>query len=449
MARSRNELMGRWDDGGDPFAYALGELRPVQLQAAEELLHERRGEIRVLDRRAHDAEIDAISSLQDVVPLLFSDATYKSYPDAFIRGGRWDRMNAWLSTLSRRAIDVDVEAATSIDGWIELLHRAGHYVMSTSGTSGRPSFLATSAADHAALGNSYAQSARVMVGATGNPDRRAFLAMPRSRTTVAQITMELLAARLCGGPTRYLTEEPLRADDIARMGRLRQAIHAGTADPGEIAAAEADAGAQARAMGDRLGEFVEDVLAHHEEPLFVAGTFGMLWRVVEAARARGIPDGSFSADTVLLTGGGLKGVQAPPDVRDRVRAFFGDAVGQFEAYGMSELVGPFARCSSGRFHVPPTTLVLLLDKAGENATELTSGVVTGRFAAIDLLIDDRWGGLISGDRTTVCFEPCDCGRASPQVVDIVRYVDLPEGDDKLSCAATMDAYVRGEIEATR
>jgi hypothetical protein len=69
--------------------------------------------------------------------------------------------------------------------------------------------------------------------------------------------------------------------------------------------------------------------------------------------------------------------------------------------------------------------------------------VIGRGAFFDLSIDGRWGGVISGDRVEVNFGPCSCGRASPSIADtVVRYADL-EGDDKINCSGTIDAYVRG------
>jgi hypothetical protein len=51
--------------------------------------------------------------------------------------------------------------------------------------------------------------------------------------------------------------------------------------------------------------------------------------------------------------------------------------------------------------------------------------------------------VISGDHIHVDFEPCACGNPSPSIRDdIYRYADL-EGDDKIGCAGTVDAYVRG------
>jgi hypothetical protein len=60
-----------------------------------------------------------------------------------------------------------------------------------------------------------------------------------------------------------------------------------------------------------------------------------------------------------------------------------------------------------------------------------------------LSLDGRWGGVISGDRISIDYRPCACGNKGPSIRDnIVRYADL-EGDDKIGCAGTVDAYVRG------
>jgi hypothetical protein len=186
------------------------------------------------------------------------------------------------------------------------------------------------------------------------------------------------------------------------------------------------------------------VLERRGEPLLLAGTVGFIWRIVETAKQAGIPDGTFHPSSLIFAGGGLKGVSAPDDFEAQIRAFFGAEVGQFQGYGMSELIAPFPRCSVGRYHAPPTTVLLVLDKAGERLASDPEGTVEGRFAALELLLDGRWGGVISGDKVTVDYDSCPCGRTSPSVVEIARYSDLAEGDDKLSCSGTLEAYVRGE-----
>jgi hypothetical protein len=448
MTSSFDELSQRGSTP-HPFVYDFADIRALQLAVADEQLAARRETIRVLDRRANDAGVASIRRPEDAIPLLFSHTTYKSYPDSFVRNGRWDRLTAWLSTLSTETIDgVDFDGVADIDDWVRRLHAAGHHVVTTSGTSGRTSFLNTTSDDHEALEAGFFGGAVDVAGANSTVERTAFLAMPKGTTSVAQIAMTRLSGRFIGGgEVCYLTDEPIRAAQIARMGQLRAAIADGTALPGDIAAAERAGQEQAVRGRQALDGFVKRILERHEQPLFIGGTFGLIWMLVEAARDAGLKDGDFHPDTVLFVGGGLKGVQAPADFMEQIRSFFGPAVAQFEAYGMSELNAPFARCPAARFHVPRTTLLLVLDKAGEQLAELSDGVVEGRLAALDLTVSGRWGGVISGDRVAVSFEPCPCGRRSPAVSEIARYSDLPEGDDKLSCAGTVDAYVRGSIES--
>jgi hypothetical protein len=433
----------------DPFDYDVTHIHALQIAAADQYLARRREKIRVLDRRATDAAVTSIDRLEDVIPLLFSHTTYKSYPDSFLRDGRWDRLTAWLSTLSTGRIDgVDFEGVADIDDWLSRLEGAGHHVVATSGTSGRTSFLSTTSDDHDALEAGFHRGAVGVAGADDTFERTGFLAMPRGTTSVAQIAVARMAQRFVrAGEVHYLTDEPIRIAQIARMGQLRVAIAEGTASPGDIAAAEQTGKEQAARGRHALDGFVERILDRHTDPLFVGGTYGVIWMIVEAARARGLKDGAFHPDTVLFAGGGLKGVRAPGDFLEQIRAFFGVGVAQFEAYGMSELNAPFARCSAGRYHAPPTTLFLVLDKAGEELVAVSEDAAQGRLAAVDLTVSGRWGGVISGDRVSMCFAPCPCGRRSPAITEITRYTDLPEGDDKLSCAGTVDAYVRGSIES--
>ena len=86
--------------------------------------------------------VDQISSLDEIIPVLFAHSNYKSYPTALVSKGKWSAMNAWLDTVSsQRVRDLDVEGVADQDGWLERLHAAGHMVMATSGTSGKNSFL--------------------------------------------------------------------------------------------------------------------------------------------------------------------------------------------------------------------------------------------------------------------------------------------------------------------
>jgi hypothetical protein len=86
---------------------------------------------------------------------------------------------------------------------------------------------------------------------------------------------------------------------------------------------------------------------------------------------------------------------------------------------------------------------MVLDRDGEQLLPPTQGESEGRAAFLDLSLDGRWGGVISGDKISVDHGKCACGRRGPSIRDdVTRYSDLP-GGDKISCAGTIDAYVRG------
>jgi hypothetical protein len=75
----------------------------------------------------------------------------------------------------------------------------------------------------------------------------------------------------------------------------------------------------------------------------------------------------------------------------------------------------------------------------------TKGEIEGRAAFVDLSLDGRWCGLISGDKIRVDYGKCACGHEGPTVArEITRYADLP-GGDKITCAGTIDAYIRGAV----
>ncbi len=117
----------------------------------------------------------------------------------------------------------------------------------------------------------------------------------------------------------------------------------------------------------------------------------------------------------------------------------------FENYSMQELNSGMPKCrAGGRYHVPPWIIAFILNQDGDALVPQSgTGAVTGRAAFFDLSLDGRWGGVISGDKITLDYAPCACGNAGPSISDtIVRYADI-EGDDKIGCAGTVDAYVRG------
>lgn len=446
---TRSELV----DGAvheDVFDRPWPDIEARQLEAARELFVERRDQIPVLRRRADDSGVTEIRTLDDLVPLLFAHTAYKSYPPSFVAQGRWDRLLQWMQTLSvAKVTDVDVEGVTDVDDWMERLRAAGHMVLATSGSGGKVSFLNHTREDAEKKRRHY----RRMSGwpfVKADNSRVVFLTSPsRGPNSAIEAAQNSAAVWARPGEAHFLTDEPLRLAEISASGALNQRMAEGTATPAEIEAAQAEARARGERMSAAMDVFVDKILAHRHEPIVVSALWAQHMSIIERARARGIPDGGFHPDSLVSAGGGLKGVALPADYREQVDRFYGKVI-RNNAYGMTEMAQTCPKCQCGRYHRPPGLIWLLLDRDGERrltADDGVDGVVEGRFAFLDLLYEGRWGGLISGDKVTIDFKDCPCGRPGPTILDTIsRYAQAGESDH-IGCAGTIDAYIRGAVAA--
>jgi hypothetical protein len=450
MGTARRQLL---DMVLEPDAYDRNPaaLRPLQLEAARELFAQRREQIVVLRRRAEEAGVREIRSFHDLVPLLFSHTVYKSYPNALVEQGRWSRLLQWLKTLSvEDPTGVDMEGVDGVDEWLARLDAAGHKILATSGSSGKCSFLNATRGDFELKKRHFAHT-------LGFPwmkpqhDRAVFMLGPSSGPNSA-VEAAQIGAELWGRPGAqwFLTDEPLRISEVSAMAAMRKRMQDGVATPQEIADFEARSNAQGERMQRAMFALCDKILEHRHEPIVLSGLWAQHMLIIRRARELGIKDGEFHPESHISSGGGVKGVALPPDYKEQVDRFYG-AVYRGTAYGMTEQAQIMPRCEKLRYHVPPALIMLLLDQSGDTliAPEPgAGGVIEGRYGFLDLVYDGRWGGLISGDRVQVDFsERCPCGRYGPTILDtIMRYTQLGL-DDHIGCAGTIDAYVRGAMEA--
>jgi hypothetical protein len=239
---------------------------------------------------------------------------------------------------------------------------------------------------------------------------------------------------------------PITVGSITRMVAIRNAIADGTAMPAEIAEYEETSAARQKAVDDAVDIAVEALLAVRGEKLFLIGMWANVHRIAMALRERGVSGKDFHPENMMYVGGGLKGAQLPDDYRELVAETFNiPAQRNFMLYGMQEMGSIMPRCSHRRYHMAPWQVCLPLDRSGSELQPIEGDEIQGRAAFFDLSLDGRWGGVISGDRIEVTFGACDCGSPSPSIRDtIARYADL-EGDDKIGCAGTIDAYVKGMV----
>lgn len=456
ISASPAELDTAWDevvsyfDAPDPFDYDAQEMEPLQLRAIRELFGRRRQQIQILDQRAKAIGANEIGEFKDLVPLLFADQTYKSYPETFVKNNQWGMMCRWLDTLSTNRIGpIDVSDVGDSDAWIARLAEHGHHLVVSGGTSGKNSFLNRTAVDVRRACESVVANVALTQGISPDAkDRPVILLGPSSGTYIMVALMRALAEAFARpGEAYWLSEIPMTEAETQRQAELRRKVKDGTASPGELRELKERAETRQEEMRKSIETLTDVLVEHRGEPIMLIGLWLPLFLLMEEAQRRGIGDGVLHPDSTVFSGGGLKGANLPANYKEQLDRFFGvDPSRYYVPYGMVEMLTGFIQCSESRYHAPPWVKMLILDQEGENLLEPVNGRVEGRFAFVDLLVEGRWGGVITGDKVSADFTPCGCGRRSPGVTRIERYADLAEGDDKLSCAGTMASYIRGEIE---
>jgi len=425
----------------------------VQLTAMNIRLAERRQQIPVLAKLADGQSIDSLGSINDMAPLLFEHTVYKSYPVSLLAKQRYEQLNKWLDRLTQYDItDVDVSNCDSIDGWLDkLTDETPLDPAASSGTSGTMSFFPKSKKDYRLS----AQGFRVQVvqefgkapTESDLKDKLHFL-VPLYRNGHLSI----------GGFTKYNGESfafgdesylhtafsgAISTDLMWLAGRLRAAQAKGDMSkvdaPASLLARLDELKSMQMNMPEQQAAFVKRMASELKGQRVIAmGTTPMFYEVAQRGLEEGLKN-VFASDSIVIGGGGAKGVELPDNVNDIILEFTG-ASRLGSSYGMTEITSFNMLCQHGHYHFVPWLSVILLDR--ETGQPLPrSGVQTGRASFFDMTNDGTWGGLVTGDRVTVDWDtPCKCGRTTPYVQGkIQRYSEVEGGDDKITCAATPQA----------
>jgi hypothetical protein len=442
------ERLTRLVQAEDRYNLPSAQLRAAQIAAMNERFQERRGQIKLVERRASEAGVTQVRSLEDAVKLLVPHTAYKSYPENWLAQKRWDRLSKWLDTVSSHRVPVDkVAAAQDVDGWIENLAGNGFFVSCSSGTTGKSAMLVASQKDMDWCKREAVATYSWGSGIKPAQDRRMFGMAPIAHAARNLATGDAYTAAL-QDPNferfRYPVP-PITVGALTQMVVLRKSIADGTAKPEDIAAFEQISAARQKAIDAAVGLTAQAVVEARHSKLHVSGLWSGLYNVAKAVREMGYSAKDFHPENSIYVGGGLKRAKLPQDYREFVYETFNiQPERNYQNYSMQELHSGMPRCQSGgRYHVPPWLVPLILDKTGDNLLPAGHAEYEGRAAFFDLSLDGRWGGVISGDKISIDFNPCACGNQGASIRDtIVRYSDI-EGDDKIGCAGTVDAYVRG------
>jgi hypothetical protein len=378
---------------------------------------------------------------------------YKSYPEPLLTQGRWAQLNKWLDSLSAHRVEVDVDGVTDVDEWIDRLTAAGHRVSSSSGTSGKASFLNKSKQD---LETSLQNMLDCLVDLGLQPDHswQVLSVGPDTGQSQHTATRDLILQNYAR-PDAISINPPGSASGVdghhaylATMAALRKKMAAGTAMPEEISAVEAAAAERTALLTRKLEYYVDQLLTHKDDKFFFMSTFPVLHRFCEMLRAAGAKPGDITGLNAMQTGGGLKGAALPPDYQEQIFELLNiDASRFLHYYSMQELNVRMRKCTAARYHLPDELELFVLNQDGDAFAPTSDSMAEGRAAFFDFTVDGRWGGTITGDKVQVDYGgSCPCGWQGITLLNsIARFSDL-EDDDKITCAGTMDAYVRGFVE---
>jgi len=437
-----------WQTRQDSLSIPAEEVAAIQIAGLRKRFADLRSRLPVLDNLAREQGIDEITDLNAAAPLLFKHSVYKSYPFSLIEKNRFDRLTEWLGSLT--TIDLSVvrtEGLQSVDDWIDaLLRDVGIRISHSTGTSGKMSFLPRGPdevgpqlrAFRLGLENDVEVERLDELTLIAPQHRRMFNGYGACVDAVVDKVYE-------GDESRLLTLYPGRmsADVLTLGGRLMAAEDRGAtaeispallARRAEFVEQQRDAPAAREAFYNRIFTDFADA------SVMFSANWIMLHDLMDIGLAQGVKK-VFSPRSRISIAGGTKGRTLPEGYQDRIRAFLGGA--QFvEGYGMSELSSLMLKCEEGHYHAVPWIICYLIDPDTGEAAPRT-GTHTGRFGAIDLLPTTRWGGVLTGDEVTMCFDACACGRAGPTIKEgIRRYSEKQGGDDKITCAGAPEAHDR-------
>jgi hypothetical protein len=461
-ARSVEEQARAWMD--DPHAYfgysttrlhsvPRAQMEAVQLAAMNLRLAERRGQIAVLAKLADAQDIDRVDTLDAMAPLLLPHDIYKSYPISLLAKQRFDQIAKWLDRLTVHDVtQVDTDGCASIDDWLMRIQAATPLdVATSSGSSGTCSFYPKSKRDYliSMTGLRIDLLQRFGVEPTdADLHEKIHVVSPGYRDGHAtsgrghHYTKQVF----CGDDESFLHcafNFKISSDLMWLAGRLRAAAAAGDASrvdvPPALLARRAEWEAVQKDMPAQQAAFIQQVTAQLKgERVAAMGLTNMFYTVAKKGLADGII-ADFAPGSVVMGGGGGKGVALADDAETVICQFFG-VDRMLSAYGMTEINCHSVLCEHDRYHVPPMVTPYLLDiDSGQPLPR--SGVQTGRYAFFDMTHQSAWGGLITGDMATIDWDtPCPCGRTSYGLEkQIGRVSDFLGGEDKISCAATPSA----------
>jgi hypothetical protein len=438
--------MGSFAD--DPVAFFTGEglfvhhlplVRQValQLEALQQRFAAMRDALPPLRALADASRTRDIRRIEDAAPLLFPHRLFKSYPHHLLDDLRFPELTEWLSRLTLVDLSpVKDRGFEAIDQWMDALDAETELaILTSSGTTEALSLLPRGKRESASYG------ARLLVE-WQNPGASAPVRPIAHHRSMVWLSYEdgrsgmlrsaaLLRENYTTATTRFIPLITARAstDWQHYIARLGSAAKRGARPPeasAYVCEKEAEAAEIHRTYNERIGtllEILRDQL--RDAPVHMAGGLPLIHRIAEEGLKLGMEPG-LGPGSQISTGGGMKGTAPPADMEKTILRFAG--VDKFyEAYGMTELGDAFGSCEQGRFHIWPWIVPFVFEEA-TGALLPRQGKQRGRGAFFDLSAQSYWGGVVTGDRVSIVWDRCPCGRTTPQVVPPVSRIPFSDDD---------------------
>jgi len=431
------------------FIYTKEEMEAFQLEWARKRFSNLKDRIPALKNLAEKQGIEGINSLADIPAISFTHKVFKSYPANLVDKKKFGLMTKWLDKLTTVDLStLDMKGIKTIDDWLNKLNDNGMYMLHTTGTTGKLGFFPRAHKERDLLFDGFIKTLELF---NDNPGLRkeqmpVFFPGYRGGNQTGHSVIMHVGSILAGGEENFHTifDTPMSADFMSLAGRIKTAAASGNLKKMDMIKAIVKSKGELIKMKKNMPKMTDaffDNLVNNfnGKRVLVMATAPHLLDAAIKGKEKGIT-GIFSKDSILLTGGGLKGYDAPDNWEEVLKEFYG-VEEIHNVYAMTECSVMAPRCKNGHYHFPLSIVPFLLDvETGEVLPR--EGVQTGRYGSLDLVAETYWGSVLTGDKVTIHYDDCGCGWKGPWAEDNVRrYSELQEDrEDKISCSGSQDAY---------
>lgn len=401
-------------------SFSRRAIEAFQLAAARRKLERLADRIPVVGDMLNGRNPSTFEHVDDFIPLLFDEDIYKSYDAAWIENNEFGKLTSWINSLTTHDLSgVDMEGCESLTEWCRRLdEQADIFVCHSSGTSGVLSFVPRSRRDRDLTVEHVVWYSQPLFKPHQRNDVTFFCMQARRQYRITQPIYDGLEQRYQINPVQALTDF-ISPEFAITQGMLRKAaatgtMHACLKNP-VVAAHRDEVERYQRDLPEVIRRWTDNLIENYRgRRIFFQGSFDKAWQITQHFKNAGVT-GAFAPESIFSLFGGVKdGRKLPDDWQDQFRRVIGvDENHLVSGWGMSEVTGALLRCPQGMYHFMIQSIPYLLEPKTRKPLP-RKGVQTGQLAMLEVISEDCWGGMISGDRGTIHWDGvCACGRDGP------------------------------------